>query len=285
MVACQKGDFEAGLQDFRELTVLEPSTDTAWLNLGKCQRDSGDSAGAIASLSRALEISPEMADAQILLGLSQRDSGDGDNALTTLEDAVQRHPQHLAGITALAMQYQSMGRAEDALAQFTTARDLQPTMPHTHYNLGRAQLEANQMPEARESFEQALTINHHYHQARLGLAELAQRQGDADTAINIYRRLTRRAPRLHQAHVSMMALLISERRASELQNQMDYSESLFAETDFPRFWQAELMALRGNTQRALEQLKLLREKPQPLLDPKALDNAIERLTPPTETSS
>ncbi len=278
LIACQKGDFDSGLKDFQRLTELEPSSHTAWLNLGKCQRDSGDSTGAIQSLGRATEINPEQADAWVLLGLAQRDSGLEAEALATLQSTVQRSPRHLSAVSALALQYQSLGQQSEALAQFAAARDLAPTLPHTHYNLGRAQLEAGLLKEAGECFEQALTINHHYHQAKLGLAELAEQRGDADMAINIYRRLTRRVPNLHQAHVAMFRLLAAERRRSEFRNQLEFSQPLFAESDFPAFWQAQLLALQGQTDQALAALQALLDKPDALLDPSALQLEFDRIS-------
>ncbi len=284
IIACQKGDFDAGRKDFARITELQPDSAAAWLNLGKCLRDSGDPAAAIDNLKQANELEPELTDAQVLLGLSYRDSDQPDEALAQLEAAVRSAPDNLAGVSALALQYQEIGQHDQAMEQFTRARDLRPDLPHTHFNLGRAQLTANQLAEAEESFHHALTINHHYHDARLALAELAEKRGDEDTAINIYRRLTRRAPRVLHAHVALMRLLAQTRRRSDMRTQLSISGELLAESDFPAFWQAQLLALSGQTEQALAQLEQLAAKDEPTLDRSALASEIERVKQSLETS-
>ncbi|MEM7704679.1 MAG: tetratricopeptide repeat protein [Pseudomonadota bacterium] len=283
IIACQKGDFDAGRQDFARITELQPDSATAWLNLGKCLRDSGDPAGATEKLEQAAALEPELADAQVLLGLALRDSGELDKALSQLETAVQSAPQNLAGVSALALQYQEMGRLDKALEQFTRARDLRQDLPHTHYNLGRALLSADRLSEAEESLHHALTINHHYHDARLALAELAEKRDDNDSAINIYRRLTRRAPRVLHAHVSLMRLLAETRRLSDMRTQLGISGELLAESDFPAFWQAQLLARSGQADQALEQLQQLAAKAEPALDRQALAAEIDQIKSSLDT--
>ncbi len=168
--------------------------------------------------------------------------------------------------------------AEKALTLFARARDLKPDIAQTHYNLGRAQLYAGQLDPAEQSLQSALTLDHHYHPARLALGELAERRNQPDIALNLYRRLVRREPNFFPGQVEMMRLLAEERRLSEMQTHLTQLPDTLKGTVLETFWQAQIQARRGHSEQALAAFRaLLKQQNELPFDPALVQREIDAL--------
>ncbi len=70
-----------------------------------------------------------------------------------------------------------------AIKEFTAAAELLPRSAELHINIGKAHQRKGHLAEAKAAFEKALTVARDNVEARLALADLALKQGQADTAL------------------------------------------------------------------------------------------------------
>jgi tetratricopeptide (TPR) repeat protein len=99
-------------------------------------------------------------------------------AVLLLEEAVTIRPDFAEGHNRLAVAYGSLGLHNEAVATVQKAIELDPTNPEHLYALGWLQLNQGVTAPAMKSFRHALDLDPRMAEARIGLAEVARRDGD-----------------------------------------------------------------------------------------------------------
>jgi len=149
----------------------------------------GRRAEAEAAYRRALEIYPDYAQMHFNLGRLLLDAGDGAGAVEHLGQASRLSPSNPRPYKSLAPLLESLGRRDEALAAYEAGARLDPGDSGFRFNQGRALLAAGRLPEA----EQVLAALGREHPeavpGQLGLALLAETQGERERAAAIYRAL------------------------------------------------------------------------------------------------
>jgi len=83
---------------------------------------------------------------------------DFQGAIAHLSRAVSNYPSFVAAYNALGIAYLNLGQIQQARDEFARAVTLDEYLPNSHMNLGCAQLELQQYPEAVESLKKAYAI-------------------------------------------------------------------------------------------------------------------------------
>lgn len=214
------GALEEALRLAEEAARIAPDNVQAQLMLGQARLQSGDGAGAVDALSQVAAQAPRDPRAHLLLGRAQARSGDLDGARQSLSRALELAegdlPAAREGLAELAL---AQGRTDDAveLAQELQAAD--PGRAAGYLLEGRALERAGEFPEAARAYREALArqaseatavrlsralerggevqaaeevllealdTQAEGTAARLALADLKMRHGDADAARRHY---------------------------------------------------------------------------------------------------
>ncbi|MDJ0653436.1 MAG: tetratricopeptide repeat protein [Xanthomonadales bacterium] len=283
---CRMRQYTDGIAAFRRLTEVKPEKASSWFNLGKALNDARQFVESMDPLARALEIQPEHTAARVLLGLAQRETGDTEAAIESLRHAREQAPEDPAATSAMAAILGSEGKHDEAVNLFLEAVQHQPNLPDTHYNLGKGLLAraaaayaggqdnervGRDLAAGAESFRQALLIDSHFHDARLGLGEIAEARQDWFEAISHYRKVHQKRPRDLQATILLMRLLIAGGRVSEAAEHLAQITETAPEV-LRTFWSAQIDRRRGKDVRA--RLEALLERPDAQFLQKDIQNEL-----------
>jgi tetratricopeptide (TPR) repeat protein len=133
----QLGEYTSAAHHFREVTRLEPTRASAFINLGA------------------------------VLNLLQQ----YDEAITTLRRAIQLDPQKVDSFYNLGLVYRRKGQPDMAITAYKEALRLNPRMAEAQLNLGNIYLDKEQYRQATLHYEQALQIRPGWDRALSGLEQ------------------------------------------------------------------------------------------------------------------
>ncbi len=189
-----KGDFDRGVQLFREkrfteaATALEsalkldPKSSAAHHALGLVRLAQEDAAAATVELRKAVSGNPSSADAHLALGLALGQSGLLDEAATEFRAAIRLRPSLAEAHKRLGVTLRRQGDAKAALQEFELAVGADAKDPECWYNLGLARKSEGNLSGAIEAFRRAVTLKPDFEQAHYNLGMTLQAQGKADAA-------------------------------------------------------------------------------------------------------
>jgi tetratricopeptide (TPR) repeat protein len=225
-----KRDFEQALEYIRQALELARQTDNerlvTWAHngLGNVYDELGRYEEAIAEYQRAIELDPKDAYPHNGLGNVYYELGRYDEALAEYERAIELDPKYAYPHNGLGSVYYELGRYDDAIAEYERAIELNPTDGGFYYNLGNANVSLERHEEAIQTYLKAIELKPDYLPAYLALGRT-------------YRQLD---------------------RYEELARHSQRARELLAPDDHYNW--ACLEAICGNTEKALEHLKLALEK-------------------------
>ena len=201
--------------EFREAIRLQPEYAEAHNNLGLVLIQSGDDQGGIASFREAVRLAPEYADAHANLGAALTVT-DVDEAIRELEKAVELAPDSVNARFNLGVAYSASpdrGPAK-AIEQLRKVIELAPTFDCAHLALGKALLQAGQVPDAVAAFKEAVRLDPKSGEAnyQLGLAlARAGRKEEAAPALALGRELVAAEEREQNASLDLRGGQVSPR--------------------------------------------------------------------------
>jgi predicted Zn finger-like uncharacterized protein len=200
----------------------------------------------VSGLEEAVKLDPTSALAKGTLGRADALLHEDEKAVALFDEAVKLDPKNPLWVTGLVRALLAVHKPEDALKAATAARGKFPKDSTLAYLGGRAQEQLDRTSEAEQSYKTALELDpgnvddglalarlhirqHHYSEAKLPLAALAERfpqeprvriglgdlalaSGDVSTAQSEYERATSLAPDLAEGWVARARVSI-ERKA------------------------------------------------------------------------
>ena len=207
--------------------------------LGKAYQQTGNDAGALASLRRATNDPQYAADANLSVGILLLKQNKPREAVAPLEQAVRLGAQPVAAAQMfLGSAYLSADRPEEALsalraadpgqfytqlglgfahlslyhneeavAAFTAAQRLQPGTPEAFVGLGSAYTRMTRYREAEDAFARALALKSDSPEALMGQVVLYYYQGQYPMLVETARRAARLAPQNAGAQTLLGAVL------------------------------------------------------------------------------
>lgn len=161
--------------------VLETSPDhpDAHHELGRTLLAAGDLDGAEASFSAVLMAAPGRADATIGLALLAERRGNAAKAVDIMARCIEQHPADAVAHHAFGDLLFAHGRLQQALNLYLRTRDLDPSFPDVHNDLGVTCARLGRFDRAAEHFRRAVNASPHDSKARQNLARAL---GDAGRA-------------------------------------------------------------------------------------------------------
>ena len=163
IAAMNAGRDDEGIQKFNEILLKIPTCSDCYYNLGVAYTKKQQYADAEFSFQKAIELNPDSG--EVYAGLA--------NAYNAQKkfDLAQQASEKAALLTAAgggggaeALYNQGVilwnqGKFAEAKAQYESAVQADPTMAMAHYQLGMANLNLGQIPDAREAFEAYLKLD------------------------------------------------------------------------------------------------------------------------------
>jgi tetratricopeptide (TPR) repeat protein len=127
----------------------------------------------LASLNRAILDHPGQADLFYYRGRIYERLGETQRAIGSYERAVVGNPRHTAALVALGKLYHAAARSREAERRLAEVLRLGCNYADVHYVLGCIYRDQGDRARARRAYQQALTINESYRDAREALSSLA----------------------------------------------------------------------------------------------------------------
>jgi Tfp pilus assembly protein PilF len=175
----------------RGITAERPDMRVAWMTLAQIQRDTGDIAAAVDSMTRAHDLAPEDGQTTALLGAYLIERGNPQAAVAILSPAAAGERPDPQVLVTFAIAQARAGRAADAVATLERARAADPGNARLLLELGTVQLVASRRDAARRTFEEAVARNPALARAHSSLAAMAAEDGRVSDAVSGWREATR----------------------------------------------------------------------------------------------
>lgn len=182
-----QNQFVAAAKHLGQAVGIRPDFAEAWSDLGVSLKASGDDAGALAALQKAVELNPQGAIAQYRLGAEYLHSAKPGLALPPLEASNRLSPDDQSTLNALQSALGQLGRSEEAaavrakLAHLLRSRDMQRqnNMKALEINNAGAALEKNgKLAEALSRYREAVTLSPDHIGIRTNYAMALLHEGD-----------------------------------------------------------------------------------------------------------
>jgi tetratricopeptide (TPR) repeat protein len=135
------------------LCQTKSSVEKAWRLAANGQRDQ-----AVSLLQQAIASNPNDADARLLLGSLFMDAGRGPEAIAQITEAVKLRPHSAEAQNALGEAYNSVGNAKGAREPFEKAIAIKPDYGIAQMNLGEALLTLGELAPAAEHLNRAIKL-------------------------------------------------------------------------------------------------------------------------------
>jgi len=157
-----------------------PDNAEALIIVGNMHVALGNSAAALQSWKKSLELDPKRADVYQGMGEVALKKGEFDEALALWRKAEQIDPK-MAGIhCSLARALMNLRRPQEAIAELENETEISPGSGLSYYLLGQAYLQVEEYEKARRNYEQAVAVQPDLWNAYYGLATAYARLGQAD---------------------------------------------------------------------------------------------------------
>ena len=132
------------------------------------------------------------------MDLSERKYDDAERAVRAILKERPKEPQALVLQARISL---ARNNPQKAVQELENAQRLEPNVPALHYWKGVAYRQLGNLELAQHSFEQAISLNGHYVDPQLALAELALDRGKADAALRYAQVVLRERPNQPEAHL------------------------------------------------------------------------------------
>jgi arylsulfatase A-like enzyme/tetratricopeptide (TPR) repeat protein len=241
----QGGHVEAALARVKEVLVQRPDMPLALQHLAYLQRQSGDLAGAVATLKRALALNPADTDTAALLGAYLNEAGRAREAAAVLAVYADRKDPDLDVLMARGAALAQIEHTQEAIATFDRALAIDPSNAAAKANLGTVSLGINDYVRARALLEEALALDPDVSRAHNALGVIAAETGHPDEAIAHWKRAVELNPREWDTLFNLGKLLRRQGREAEAR---PYIER-FVETAPPALYAADIRMLRASLNR------------------------------------
>jgi predicted CXXCH cytochrome family protein len=216
---------QANLQDGiarleKMIATTKPAHPEPWTELADALRHAGQSSAAIRDYREAVSRDPGYWPAWHGLGLAMAATGDLAGSLDPLNRAVKESGENDLPFRSLSSILARMGRPDDAIAALRAGLAANPDSAELHNDLGAALLRAGNAAGAEASLHEAVRLTPESSAMRLNLANLLMRSNRFEEAAFEFQAAIRTNPSSAQAHSGYGAALASRRRFSEARDEL-----------------------------------------------------------------
>ena len=288
MRLASRDSIERAIAAFEQATRHDPEYAIAWAALGNAYglkgaflnlRDLIDKAMELER--RALEIDPELADAHMWLGMALLNSGRVDEAIAEIRKAITLEPDNGQARQALARAlWVGRGDFEGAIPEFERAIELNPEAGYSYLQLGLLLAWEGRFERAAAVGRRAVELQDQYVSGNAGLQVIGANarlgyvyylQGRHEDALREYERglafvgssdHALRERTAIEINVKMGAAYLKLGRQADAARHFERAQKMFdslvakgAGDPFTRYYLAIVQALRGDADRAFEELE------------------------------
>lgn len=210
VVALQSGDTAGAIDLIRRAVALAPGSAEFHANLGEAYRAYGEPDRAAECCRAALRLRPEYPEAANNLGLVLLAQGDAPAAVGQFRAAVRLAPDRAINHNNLGNALRGAGDPDAAVAAFRTAVELDPACAEAHSNLGQLLLERNDPRGALAHCQEAARLRPDLAEVRNNLGNALRGLGRLAEAKDEYREAVRLNPDLAVSYNNMGQALQEE---------------------------------------------------------------------------
>jgi protein O-GlcNAc transferase len=192
---------------YRAVLVSDGEHAEALHLLGLIACATGDPAGGLALIGRAVKKRPWVSTLHSDLGQAYQAVGETEKALACFRHALRLQPSLVIAHNNLGMALKAARRFDEAQAAYRTALRIAPDMPELHNNLGNLLDEQGRLGEAIACFERAIKLRPDNAATEHNLANALLRQGRVADAIAGFRAAIRLQPDLAAAGTNLLMAL------------------------------------------------------------------------------
>jgi tetratricopeptide (TPR) repeat protein len=179
------------------------------------QRDTGDLAGAVATLEDVVRRGIADQSMMVVLAGYLQEAGALDRSASLLEAVIAAHPDYAEAHNSLGVVYSRLGRHADARAAFGKVIALDPTSAKAYENLGVDALGGGDLAAAAAALKEALALDPGLSAAHNALATVYMRQRREADAIAEWKTAVQANPRLFDALYNLGMVLYNAGRRDE----------------------------------------------------------------------
>ncbi len=188
-------DYATARRRYDAVLAKEPTNVSAMLGLSRIEFIGNNSQDGVRWLERAKTTDPAAWMPRLLLVRHRLATGDLQAAISELTDARRKQPDNPAVLAMLGQVQLARGQNADAVASYQQWVKLQPESSAAHANLGLAMEAAGDLPGANEHISRAIALNPDNPDAIYAQGTLELRNGRTTQALELARRLEKRAPK------------------------------------------------------------------------------------------
>jgi tetratricopeptide (TPR) repeat protein len=195
---------------------VDPTSATAYSELGSEYQSAGRLADARAALTKALEIRPDLTSANTSMGVVARQERRYDEAERYLKRVLEVYPDNDVAREQLGLAYQEQGKLNEALALFDEGRRLMPYKADTYtVNIAVLHKLGNRDAEAQAELESLIpqlssSTDPDVLKAWWYLGELYRQQGKASDSMIAYQQYLRATENIDSPQVRQLRQLASQ---------------------------------------------------------------------------
>jgi Flp pilus assembly protein TadD len=186
--------------------VLKPPSPSAEIlllfNQGVLYQNQKETAKAIQTYQRVIELDSTYFEAYNNLGLLYQELGDFDRAIQAYQKSIEINPRYEKAFNNLGILFYLKDRYEEALESFQKAIALHPGNMESYLNLGILLKKQGQGDKAMDSFQKALAINPISGETHYNIALLYEQINQIGLAIDHYQKFIQLSARTHPVLVS-----------------------------------------------------------------------------------
>jgi len=255
-----KKDLDNAIVDFNEAIRINPNIAMTFANRGAAYRSKGEINKALSDFDKAIHLDPNDAAFYYNRGNARRDLRDMDGAISDYNTALFIDPDYLEAYGNRGLSHYDNGNWDEAIADYNKLIHKNPNDEVAYYNRGNAQSAKGKNLEAIQDYETAIQLKPDFSEAYYSRGTSFQLIGDFEKSIRDYQEAIRLKPNYGLARSSLVNVLRKVERFTEADQQMSLARELI--TQETEYNQACFESICGNTERALELLKIGLEKNQ-----------------------
>jgi tetratricopeptide (TPR) repeat protein len=196
------GDINGAIADLSRAIDLDPKSERAVYRRGAFKLQKGDNDGAIEDLTRAIELSPNTTDYYSDRGLAKLRKRDNDGAIVDFTRAIELDVKNAIAYRNRALAKNIKGDADGALADYNHAIELDPKNAGAFNSRGMIKKAKGNLDGAIADFNSAIELNEKLAIAYKNRGEAKQAKGDAAGAHEDLKRAGELDPRLRDEESS-----------------------------------------------------------------------------------